>query len=167
MVAHRRTAGEIRAASPGADLAMSPARTGDRLASAPWQPSGSLRTTWTACRRSRSSSRGLPSGRRCSAGPAGWSPAWGPRVVRLTATQVAFRHRIGFAWLWLPGAWLAHPEAEVVLSLALRQRLDSPRWKQVVEPYPGRWMHHLEVRDLAALDDELAGWVAAAYAAAA
>jgi hypothetical protein len=91
----------------------------------------------------------------------------GPAVVRLTATQVAFRHRIGFAWLWLPGAWLAHPEAEVVLSLALRHRLDSPRWKQVVEPYPGRWMHHLEVRDLAALDDELAGWVAAAYAAAA
>ena len=88
-------------------------------------------------------------------------------MVRLTATQVAFRHRIGFAWLWLPGAWLAIRRRRVVLSLALRQRLDSPRWKQVVEPYPGRWMHHLEVRDLAALDDELAGWVAAAYAAAA
>jgi hypothetical protein len=67
----------------------------------------------------------------------------GRAVVRLTATQVAFRHRIGFAWIWLPGTWLAHPDAEVVLSLGLRQRLDSPRWKQVVEPYPGRWMHHL------------------------
>ena len=36
-----------------------------------------------------------------------------------------------------------------------------------MEPYPGRWMHHLEVNDPAALDDEVAGWVAAAYEAAA
>jgi hypothetical protein len=90
----------------------------------------------------------------------------GPATVRLTATQVAFRRRIGFAWLWLPGTWLAHPQAELVLSLGLRQRLTSPRWKQVVEPYPGRWTHHLEVRDPAELDEEVAGWVAEAYDAA-
>jgi hypothetical protein len=90
----------------------------------------------------------------------------GPAVVRLTATQVVLRHRIGFAWLWLPGTWLANPTAEVVLSLGLRHHLDSPRWKQVVEPYPGRWMHHLEVHDPADLDHEVAGWVAAAYHAA-
>lgn len=87
----------------------------------------------------------------------------GPAVVRLSRTQVTFRHRIGFAWLWLPGTWLAHPDAQVVLSLGLRRHLASPRWKQVVEPYPGRWMHHLEVRDPRELDDELAGWVASAY----
>jgi Domain of unknown function (DUF5655) len=90
----------------------------------------------------------------------------GPAVVRLTATQVAFRHRIGFAWIWLPGTWLAHPTAAVVLSLGVRHEIDSPRWKQVVEPYPGRWMHHLEVHGSADLDDEVAGWVAAAYDAA-
>jgi hypothetical protein len=90
----------------------------------------------------------------------------GPAVVRLTSSQVAFRHRIGFAWLWRPGQWLADPAAEVVLSIGLRARLDSPRWKQVVEPYPGRWMHHLEVHSADALDPEVAGWLAAAYAAA-
>jgi hypothetical protein len=90
----------------------------------------------------------------------------GPAVVRLTATQVAFRHRIGFAWIWLPGTWLAHPDAPVVLSLGLRRQIDSARWKQVVEPYPGRWMHHLEVTDPADLDDEVAGWVAQAHHAA-
>lgn len=90
----------------------------------------------------------------------------GPAVVRLTSTQVAFRRRIGFAWIWLPGTWLAHPDAPVVLSLGLREANDSPRWKQVVEPYPGRWMHHLEVHDLADLDDEVAGWVTKAYTAA-
>jgi hypothetical protein len=91
----------------------------------------------------------------------------GPAVVRITTTQVALRRRIGFAWLWLPGTWLPHADAEVVLSLGMRQRLDSPRWKQVVEPHPGRWMHHLEVHDAADLDDEVARWVTAAYHVAA
>ena len=36
----------------------------------------------------------------------------------------------------------------------------------VLEPYPGRWMHHLEVHCADALDPEVAGWLAAAYAAA-
>ncbi|HYN55677.1 MAG TPA: DUF5655 domain-containing protein [Motilibacterales bacterium] len=109
---------------------------------------------------------GVPLGATTFGWASGVVAGLGPAVVRLTRTQVALRHRIGFAWLWLPGAWLAHPDAEVVLSLGLRQHLDSPRWKQVVEPYPGRWMHHLEVRDAADLDDEVAGWVAAAYDAA-
>lgn len=87
----------------------------------------------------------------------------GPATVRLTSSQVAFRHRIGFAWLWLPGRWLAHPTAPVVLSIGLRRQVDNPRWKQVVQPYPGRWMHHLEVGDPAELDAELAGWLAEAY----
>ncbi len=77
-----------------------------------------------------------------------------------------WRHRIGFAWLWLPGRWLARPRAEVVLSLGLRERLDSVRFAQVVEPYPGRFMHHLEVRRAEDLDSALAGWVSTAYAQA-
>lgn len=109
---------------------------------------------------------GVPLGAATFGWTSGVVAGLGPAVVRLTRTQVAFRHRIGFAWLWLPGAWLAHPDAEVVLSLGLRARVGSPRWKQVVEPYPGRWMHHLEVHDPADLDDEVAGWVAAAYHAA-
>ncbi len=109
---------------------------------------------------------GAPTGAAVFGWTSGVVAGLGPAVVRLSATQVAFRHRIGFAWIWLPGAWLAHPGAEVVLSLGLPHRVDSPRWKQVVAPYPGRWMHHLEVRDPVDLDDELAGWVAAAYDAA-
>jgi hypothetical protein len=90
----------------------------------------------------------------------------GPVTVRRTTTQFAFRRRIGFAWLWRPGPWLGERGAPAVLSIGLRDHLDSPRWKQVVEPYPGRWMHHLEVRDPAELDAEVAGWLAAAYDAA-
>jgi hypothetical protein len=32
----------------------------------------------------------------------------------------------------------------------------SPRVKEVAHPSPGTWMHHVEIRDASALDDELA-----------
>jgi hypothetical protein len=83
----------------------------------------------------------------------------GPVEVRVSTSQVALRRRRGFAWLWLPGRYLAHPGAELVLSVALGRRDPSPRWKQVVEPAPSQWMHHLEVRSLDDVDDEVAAWL--------
>ena len=86
--------------------------------------------------------------------------------VRVTKSQVAFRRRRSFAYVWLPGRYLDHPGAEVVLSIALRRRIDSPRWKEVVEPRPGWWMHHLEVLDVEDIDAEVVAWLqeAADYA---
>jgi hypothetical protein len=83
--------------------------------------------------------------------------------VRVGKSQIAFRRARGFAYLWLPGQYLRHPDAEVVLSLALGRELTSPRFKQVVQPAPRQWMHHLEVRDVADLDDEVGDWVAEAF----
>ena len=85
--------------------------------------------------------------------------AVGPVEVRASTSQVALHRRRGFAWLWLPGRYLAHPTAELVLSLALGRHDPSPRWKQVVEPAPSQWMHHLEVRSLDDVDDEVAAWL--------
>jgi hypothetical protein len=90
----------------------------------------------------------------------------GPAETRITKSQVAFRRRRGFAYVWIPGRYLAHPGADVVLSIALRERIESRRWKEVVQPAPGTWMHHLEVRRLQDLDDEVSGWLRAAYASA-
>ena len=83
----------------------------------------------------------------------------GPVDVRVSRSQVALRLRRGFAYLWLPGQYLRHPGAEVVLSVSLGRHDDSPRWKEVAHPSPKHWIHHLEVRDLADLDDEVAGWL--------
>lgn len=90
----------------------------------------------------------------------------GPATVRLTTSEVSLRRRVAFAHLWRPDRWLAHPGAEVVLSVGTRGRIDSPRFKEVVEPHPGRFIHHLEVHGEQDLDDELAGWLALAYAQA-
>jgi hypothetical protein len=43
----------------------------------------------------------------------------GPVEIRTSKSQVAFRRRRGFAYLWLPGQYLAKPGADVVLSIAL------------------------------------------------
>lgn len=90
----------------------------------------------------------------------------GPYDVRVSKSQVALWRRHGFAYLWRPDQYLRHPAAQVVLSLALDRPLDSPRFKQVVEPAPHHWMHHLVLRALTDLDDEVAAWLAAAHAAA-
>lgn len=90
----------------------------------------------------------------------------GPVEVRTSRSQVAFRRRRGFAYLWMPGRWLAHPAAETVLSIALPAPLASPRFKEVVHPSPRIWMHHLEIHHLDDVDAEVAGWLADAYAAA-
>ena len=87
----------------------------------------------------------------------------GPVEVRVSRSQVAFRRRTGFAYLWLPGRWLSHPSAEVVLSIALARPDGSARFKQVAHPAPKVWMHHLEVHSVADLDAEVARWLREAY----
>jgi hypothetical protein len=82
--------------------------------------------------------------------------------VRTTKSQVAFRGRWAFAWLWRPGQHLAHPKAEIVLSISLGRCDSSPRWKEVVQPAPGHWMHHLEIRFLDDVDGEVEAWLAEA-----
>jgi hypothetical protein len=81
---------------------------------------------------------------------------------RVGRSQVAFRQRRGFAYLWRPGQYLAHPGADLVVSIALGRRVDSARFKQVVQVSPHHWMHHLEVRSAEDLDEEVAAWLAEA-----
>lgn len=87
----------------------------------------------------------------------------GPATLRVSRTQLAFRRRRGFCWLWLPGAHLGRPLPVVVVSVALDRPDGSPRWKQVARVSSRRWMHHLEVTSVDELDEEVAGWVAQAY----
>ena len=85
--------------------------------------------------------------------------------VRVTKSQVAFRRRKGFAYLWRPGQYLAS-DVPAVVSIALDHEVESERFKEVAHPAPTVWMHHLEVRDPGEVDDEVRGWLADAYAGA-
>ena len=90
--------------------------------------------------------------------------AIGEATMRTTKSQVAFRRRRGFAWLWPPV--FENPGVEIVLSIALSRHDASPRFKQVAHPSPHVWMHHLEVRSLDELDDEVRRWLREAFDAA-
>ena len=87
--------------------------------------------------------------------------------VRVTKSQIAFRRRRAFAWLWRPRMYLGARGAEIVLSIALPREDPSARWKQVVRPSSRTWMHHLEVASVDELDPQLEGWLREAAAAGA
>ena len=92
--------------------------------------------------------------------------ALGSAEVRVTRSQVAFRRRKAFAWAWVPDRYLGGGHAPLVLTLSFDRRDPSPRWKQIVEPAPGRFTHHLELWSETDIDEEVRGWLRAAWEAA-
>jgi hypothetical protein len=90
----------------------------------------------------------------------------GPSELRVTKSQVAFRRRKAFAWAWVPGMYLRGDHAPLVLTLALRRKDTSKRWKEVIEPAKGRFTHHLELRSTEEIDGEVRAWLAEAWSQA-
>jgi hypothetical protein len=79
--------------------------------------------------------------------------------VHAKKSQVAFRRKRGFAYLWLPGKYLSRPSAEVVLSIALGRHDASPRFKEGAHPTSKHWIHHLEVHDVGDIDAAVVAWL--------
>jgi hypothetical protein len=89
----------------------------------------------------------------------------GPVEIRVGKSQIAFRRKTGFAFVWVPGQYV-RSEVPLVLTIGLRRRDDSPRWKEVVQPAYGRFTHHLELRSLTEIDEEVHRWLKEAWEAA-
>jgi hypothetical protein len=86
--------------------------------------------------------------------------------LRVSRSQIALRRGKAFAWVWVPGRYLRGKTAPLVLTLAFRQCDPSPRWKEVVEPYPGRFTHHLELYSVDDIDEQVRDWLREAWLAA-
>lgn len=82
--------------------------------------------------------------------------------LRVTTSQIAFRRRRGFAYVWRPGQYV-NSDVPAVLSIALPRRVSSDRFKSVAHPAPKVWMHHLELLNSSQVDDEVRSWLAEAY----
>lgn len=78
----------------------------------------------------------------------------GSVTEEISRSQVSFRAKRTFAWAWAPGQYLEHG-APLVLTVALPFRDPSSRWKEVVEPSPGRFTHHLELRYPGDIDEDV------------
>lgn len=85
----------------------------------------------------------------------------GDFALRVTRSQVAFCTSDGraFAWAWTPGRYLRGKTAPLVLTLSLPYRDPSPCWKEIVEPSPGRFTHHLELYAVEDITPEVRGWL--------
>lgn len=108
--------------------------------------------------------RDQPQSRRLFEALSGLIAAIGPAEMAVTKSQIAFRRVKPFAWVWMPGMYLrGRRVAPLVMTLALPQRDPSPRWKEIIEPARGHFIHHLEIYSPADLDDEVRAWLRAAW----
>jgi hypothetical protein len=82
-------------------------------------------------------------------------------------SQIAFRRKKGFAYVWIPGKYLRGRVAPLVLTIGFRHRDISPRWKEVVEAAPGRFTHHMEIHSPNDIDNQVCGWLQEAWSQAA
>lgn len=87
----------------------------------------------------------------------------GPAEIRVTKSQVTFYRGKALAWVWIPGKYLRRRSAPLVLTLGFNHKDPSPRWKEIVEPAPGRFTHHLELHSPADIDDEGHVWLCEAW----
>jgi hypothetical protein len=92
---------------------------------------------------------------------------FGQVTVAPMKSQIALRrgHRT-FAALWRPSQYVAGRRAPLVLTVFLPQRDPSPRWKEVVQPGPRHFTHHLEILRAEDVDAQVERWLRAAWEAA-
>jgi hypothetical protein len=91
----------------------------------------------------------------------------GPTELRISKGQIAFWRRKAVARVWIPARYLGGSTAPLVLTVGLHSRDTSHRWKEIVEPVPGRFTHHLELYSTADMDEEVRNWLRMAWVNAA
>lgn len=84
--------------------------------------------------------------------------------VRVQKSQISFYCRHLFGAVSLPVRRKKNwPEHCIVVTIGLAAQLESPRVAVAVEPYPGRWTHHVLISEEDQIDGELLGWLREAW----
>ena len=92
--------------------------------------------------------------------------AVGEAERRISKSQIGYYRKHPFAAVWRPDQYLHRTGPPLVLSVFLQRRDRSPRWKEVVEPKPGRFTHHLEINDAMEVDYQVWEWLQEAWKSA-
>jgi len=87
----------------------------------------------------------------------------GPAEETISKSQVAFQRTRDVALVWAPGQYLGERGAPLVLTLGFPEQDPSPRWKEIVEPRRGWFVHHLELHAADDIDDQVKTWIRRAY----
>lgn len=84
--------------------------------------------------------------------------------IKTTKTQISFGTRRQFAWIWLPPFKVKNrPEKYFVLGFCAEKRIEHKKIVGPVEPYPGRWTHHVIIEKGSDLDETVFNWLSEAY----
>lgn len=88
----------------------------------------------------------------------------GPIKIRVSKSQISFAGKRQFAWVWMPMKWdKKRPQNCIVLSFSQPERINNPRIVEAVEPYLGRWMHHVIIQQESDFDSLVKKWLYEAY----
>lgn len=87
----------------------------------------------------------------------------GPTQMRVMKSQIAFWRHKAVTRVWIPARYLRGDTAPLVLTLGFDHRDESTRWKEIVEPAPGRFTHHLELRSVDEIDEQVRDWLQQAW----
>ena len=87
-------------------------------------------------------------------------PAYPRASVKVQKSQISFYDRHLFLAVSLPlrrkKDW---PRECLLVTFGLSRRLEACRIAVAVEPYPGRWTHHVLLSACSQVDEELLGWI--------
>lgn len=88
----------------------------------------------------------------------------GPLTIEIMKSQISFGTKHKFAYVWMPpDSSKKRPKNSIVLSFGLDHRIESEQIAEAVEPYPGRWMHHIIIQEEAELNTDVCKWLHQAY----
>ncbi len=86
--------------------------------------------------------------------------------IEVRKTQISFFTKHMFAAVSFTPVRGANerPAAFLTVTFGLRWQVASPRIDAAVEPYPGRWTHHVMIGSIGEVDEELLRWIREAAA---
>lgn len=88
---------------------------------------------------------------------------WPDTRVRVQKTQIDFVSERPFCWVSRPtagGRRKDRPPAYFIVTFGWREQIGHPRILEAVEPWPGRWTHHVLVSGPEEVDGTLMDWIA-------
>lgn len=89
----------------------------------------------------------------------------GQSTITISKTQISFGTKYKFAWVWLPpDKSNKRPKNCIVLTFGLNHRIENEQIVESVEPYPGRWTHHIIIGNRSDLNENVFKWLRQAYA---
>lgn len=90
--------------------------------------------------------------------------AIGPAIIKVSKTQISFATRTQFAWVWMPQPTdRKRPLHSLVLSFGCGRQIVHDQIVEAIEPYPGRWTHHVIIAEEADLTAAVDAWMREAY----